>query len=64
MRKLVVAIVLVAVFAAGLMVGFMTPNAQAGKERCWYVCDGDVTMKCCRIGPILECWVYANGCIE
>lgn len=64
MKKFVVVILVVAVFAAGLSVGFMTPKAEAKKEKCWYVCDGDVTMKCCRIGPIVECWVYADGCVE
>jgi hypothetical protein len=64
MRKIFVALLLIAVFAAGLSVGFLTPKAEAKPTKCWYVCDGDVTMKCCRYGPVVQCLVYADGCIE
>jgi len=64
MRKFVAVLLLVTIFAAGISVGFMTPNAEAKKEKCWYVCDGEVTMKCCRQGPRVVCWVYVLGCIQ
>jgi len=62
MRKVVVALLLVIVFAVGLSVGLMTPDVQAKNTRCWTVCDGGVAMECCRIGPIVECRVLADGC--
>jgi hypothetical protein len=46
MRKLVLGLVLVAVFAVGLSVGLSTPPAEAGF--CYWTCDcAGVPLKCC-----------------
>jgi hypothetical protein len=61
MRKLVVVIVLVVAFAVGVGVG-ITPQAQAGKTKCWTECSGGTLLECCRIGPIVNCRVLVDDC--
>ncbi len=59
MRKLVVSLVLLAVFAGGLTVGVMTPVANAiDIPRCWAYCDGSDLIQCCKFPQHgVLCWV-------
>jgi len=61
-RRLLVTLVLVAVFAVGVGIGFGTPEANAGKTKCWTTCSNGVAMECCRTGAIVLCRVLADDC--
>jgi len=61
MRKIVVSLVLVAAFAAGIVAGFGTREAQAG-TRCWTECSGGEALYCCRTNGKLICKVGVGGC--
>lgn len=62
MRKLLVVVILVVAFAVGMGFGFGTPDANAGKTKCWTSCDGGVLLECCRTGAIVLCRVAAEDC--
>jgi hypothetical protein len=55
-------VILVVAFAVGMGFGFGTPDANAGKTKCWTSCDGGVLLECCRTGAIVLCRVAAEDC--
>ncbi len=61
MRKFSIGLILVAAFAIGIVVG-VTPNARAGKVKCWTTCSGGELLECCRVDGKVMCRVLVYGC--
>ena len=61
MRKVMVTLVLVALFAVGLTAGFTTPTVEAARPYCWAYCSGDLAIQCCKVHGEVLCW-FSGDC--